>query len=241
MGVEVISDSQLRITTEFSAPEILSILGMWVARPLPETVIETWSDDWTDPEHIVTSGAYNLVEWVPDDHILLKKSTTYYDADQVEIQSIHYSMVDPTSAWYMYLDGDLDSVIVPDEITPDFSMIQEVFEDPQGSIYYYGLNTSLPPFDNVLVRKAFLSAIDRPSLVSTVGSGSPTITFTPKGVVGYVDGYNEGIGIPLIRSKHRYGLLRLVILAGSDCHLLPYGSIQNHYTKRLLNLFTTSG
>jgi oligopeptide transport system substrate-binding protein len=64
--------------------------------------------------------------------------------------------------------------------------------------YYYGFNTSKPPFDNPLVRKAFIAAVDRQGLIDSVlgYAQQPALTFTPPGEFGFVDGFAEGIGIP---------------------------------------------
>ena len=63
---------------------------------------------------------------------------------------------------------------------------------------YYGFNTSLPPFDDPLVRKAFASAIDRQDLIDQAlgGPQAPALTFTAPGVFGHVDGYVAGVGHP---------------------------------------------
>ena len=70
-------------------------------------------DAWTDPGHIVTNGAYRLTEWVHDDHILLEKNPTYYDAANVQIERVQMWMVDDATAWTMYLNGQLDTATVP--------------------------------------------------------------------------------------------------------------------------------
>lgn len=197
VGVEVHSDTHLRIILTAPNSQFLSVLGLWVARPLPQTTIDTWGDQWTQPEHIVTSGAYLLKEWVVDDHILLEKNPAYFDAATVQITKVNVKMVgDAAAAWAMYQNGDLDTVAVPYGTTIDPIIQQEITRAPDACTYYYGMNTSLAPFDNPLVRKAFSAAIDRRGLIRTLGAGFPAITFSPQGVFGYVDGYAEGVGLP---------------------------------------------
>ncbi|MAT43992.1 MAG: hypothetical protein CL609_16790 [Anaerolineaceae bacterium] len=196
VGIEAITDTHLRITLKAPNSQFLSVLGLWVARPLPKTVIDTWGDQWTEPEHIVTSGAYLLKEWVVDDHILLEKNPDYFDAANVQITKVNVTMVDAETALTMYQNGNLDTVVVPYGTTIDPIIQQEVSREPKASTYYYGMNTSLAPFNNVLVRKAFSAAIDRRGLIRSLGTGYPAITFTPHGVFGYVNGYEEGIGLP---------------------------------------------
>ena len=63
VGVEALDDTHLKITLERPDPTLLTILSLWVARPMPKWAIETWGEAWTEPSHIVTSGAHRLSEW----------------------------------------------------------------------------------------------------------------------------------------------------------------------------------
>jgi oligopeptide transport system substrate-binding protein len=60
------------------------------------------------------------------------------------------------------------------------------------------MNVNKPPFNNVLVRKAFSAAVDKQGLINAKLGGvqRPALTFIPPGVLGYVDGQTQGVGIP---------------------------------------------
>lgn len=208
VGITVLDDTHLRITLEYPASYALSVLSMWVARPMPQWAIETWGDTWTEPAHIVTNGPYRLTEWVHDDHILLDKNPTYYDAVNVQIERVKMWMEeDQTTAWNMYLNGQLDTAGIPIGHGGDV-MPQEIHIQPMACTSYYGFSTSQPPFNNPLVRKAFIAATDRQGLINTVLGGiqRPALTFTPPGVFGHVDGYAEGVGIPYNPTQARQWL-----------------------------------
>ena len=73
--------------------------------------------------------------------------------------------------------------------------------------YYLGFNTAKAPFTSTLVRKAFIAAIDRPYMPRFLGNMSqPAMTFTPPGVFGHVDGFQEGVGIPYDPAQARQWL-----------------------------------
>lgn len=97
------------------------------------------------------------------------------------------------------------------------------------TVYFLGFDTSIPPFDSLLIRKAIASAIDRNAMVEKVstripdGRFLPATNFTPpdvlglnlNGEVGYTfnpdlarqlmaeAGYPNGEGFPTITLHHR--------------------------------------
>ncbi len=209
VGVTALDTTHLRITLEYPAAYALSIFSMWMARPMPQWAIEAHGvPTWTLPANIVTNGPYRLSEWVHDDHILLEKNPTYYDATNVQIERVKMWMVDESTAWEMYVNGQLDTAGVPVGTSLDPLLRQEVHFQPIACTYSYGFSISQPPFNNPLVRKAFIAATDREGLIRNVTGGvqRPALTFTPPGVFGHVDGYAEGVGIPYNPTQARQWL-----------------------------------
>jgi len=199
VGVTAVSTTTLRVTLEYPASYALSIFALSCARPMPQWAIETHGvPTWTEPANIVTNGPYQLTEWVHDDHILLDKNPTYYDAANVQIERVKMWMVDAATAWQMYVDGQLDTAGVLSATSLDSILRQEVHIQPSPCTYYYGFSISQEPFDDPLVRKAFSAATNRRGLINDVlgGPQQPALTYTPPGLFGHVDGYAEGVGIP---------------------------------------------
>jgi len=202
VGVEALDSTHLRVTLEYAASHFLSIAGMWCARPMPQWAIDAHGDSWTEPRNIVTNGPYQLAEWVHNDHIILEKNPTYYDAANVQIERVRMWMVDTATAWQMYLNCELDTASVPsdqlDAVRSDPILSQQLRIAPRACTGYYGFSMAQAPFDNVLVRKAFIAAVNREGLINDVLGGlpQPALTFTAPGIFGHVDGYAEGVGIP---------------------------------------------
>jgi len=204
VGVKAIDDYTVEFTLIQPAGYFPAIAGMWVCRPLPQNVVEEYGDAWTNAENIVTNGAYELGEWVHEDHLILYKSASYYDVAKVNIDQVYCYMIEEAStAMTMYEAGDLDTDENPpledmDRIKADPVLSAELHIAPDLCTYYYGFNNEKAPFDNPLVRKAFASAIDRQSLIDYIlkGGQKPAQTFVCPGIFGYVDGVAEGIGYP---------------------------------------------
>ena len=84
----------------------------------------------------------------------------------------------------------------------EFAVVPTVASTSAGlnGVEYYGFNTTLPPFDNPLVRQAFAAALDRAALSTLANNLSPeryrapATTFTPPDFLG-LDLY-EAVGLP---------------------------------------------
>jgi len=191
LGVKAIDDYTVEFTLEHPAGYFPAIASMWVCRPVPKDVIERVGERWIEPGFIVTNGPYVLTEWVHDDHMVFVKNPHYWDADKVQIERIEAVMVtEASTAFAMYEANELDYESPPleemDRVKADPVLSKELLIAPRLCTYYYGFTNNKPPFDNVLVRRAFSAAIDRKSLVEEVlkGGQQPANTFAPPGIFG---------------------------------------------------------
>jgi oligopeptide transport system substrate-binding protein len=193
IGVKAVDDYTVEFTLEQPAGYFPAIASMWVNRPMPSEPIEEFGDLWTEPGNIWTNGAYALDTWEHENRMVLVKNPHYYGAKDVSVEQINYVMVVETStAFAMYENGELDVAAVPlediDRVKADPELSKELTISPELCEYYYGFNTTKPPFDDVLVRQAFSYAIDRQKLVDTVLKGGqlPAWSFAPAGIFGNV-------------------------------------------------------
>ena len=193
IGITALDDHHLQISLEYPASFAISIFSMPVTRPLPQWAIDTWGENWTEPDHIVTNGAYQLSGRF-DNYLVLSRNTAYYDNSNTQIDIINWWWAE--DMYSMYLNNNLDTVTLPNEANLNNIQIQEVTINSTACTYYYGFNTSQPPFDQPLVRKAFAAATYRSGIVNSAAGQSPAYTYTPPGIFGHVDGLAEGVGIP---------------------------------------------
>lgn len=198
LGVRAVDDFTVEYTLEAPASYFESISSLWTLRPVPSWAIEEHGAAWTEPENIVVSGPYLLSEWRPAELLAFEKNPTYYNADQVQIDRVELHVItDQNTELALYESGDLDVIgdsatSLPIEVLmrvrEDATLSAELNEGPRASTTYVGFTMTKPPFDNVLVRKAFSAAIDRETIVAdVVGSGIPATQFAPKGVFGAPD------------------------------------------------------
>lgn len=232
LGVTALDDYTVQFTLEAPAAYFLSISSLWTLRPVPQSVIEEHGDAWTDPANIVVSGPYKVAEWLPGESLTFVKNDTYYGAGDVQIDRVELSIIaDQNTEVALYESGELDVAgegpgsLSAEEMTrimADATLSQEMHIGPRASTTYVGFTMTKPPFDNVLVRKAFSAAIDRETMVrDVVGSGVPATQFAPPGIFGAPDpevgigydpeqakawlaeaGYPDGAGFPPVTYRY---------------------------------------
>lgn len=202
LGVKAVGDYTLEITLNQPAAWFLSSLTS-IGHAVPKATREQYGVDWTQPENIVVNGPYKIIEWVEDDYVVLEKNPTYFDAAKVDIEKLTLLVVpEASTAMAMFENGELDTVdnVPPedlDRVKNDPVLSKQFYNGPAFVLYWYAFDSSVPPFDNVLVRKAFAAAIDKETIVEKITRGGQVaaMTMTPPGSVGAVP-KSAGIGIP---------------------------------------------
>lgn len=232
LGVEALDDYTVQFTLEAPAAYFESISSLWTLRPVPSWAIEEYGDAWTEPENIVVNGPYKLTEWKHGESLTFEKNPDYYDADNVQIDNVNVDIItDAFTEIALYESGELDVAgdgpgTFPVEemarMMADEELSAEMHTGPRASTTYVGFTTTKPPFDDVLVRKAFSAAIQRQVMVDdVVGSGVPATQFAPPGIFGAPDpevgiatdleqakawlaeaGYPDGEGFPTVTYRY---------------------------------------
>jgi peptide/nickel transport system substrate-binding protein len=124
----------------------------------------------------VGTGPFSLVEWVQGDHIALAKNPNYWQSSRPYLDGITAYVREPQVELTQLESGSLDVVRDPAvrEIArlrtdPTFTIVSH--PNP-GTILELGINLTMPPFDNKLVRQALDYAIDRKRFVEEIYLGT---------------------------------------------------------------------
>lgn len=204
VGVKALDDLTLQITLEQPFGPLPDLAALWVTVPERPDVVSANPDGWAgDPSTFIGNGPMMMTEWQHQDHITFKPNP-YYVAHGMwpapTVQTLTFLMVtDFTADYAAFLNGERDWTAqgVPD------ANVQQVLSDPdlsarsrllnQLTTFWLDLNNTVPPLDNVLVRRAFSKAIDRTALIRDVlnGVGLTSTSIIPPGMPGYVDGLGK--------------------------------------------------
>ncbi len=197
VGVKAIDDKTLRVTLVGPTPYYLSMLKHYSWFPVHPATIEKFGniDDrvslWSRPENFVGNGPFVLAEWKTNQIIRVTKSPTYWDKDRMKLNEIRFFPIEnPSTEEIAFLAGQAHNTntIPQDKIAYHLKNNPHLIHlDPYHGVYFYRLNVTRPPMDDVRVRMALNLSIDRPLIVEQVTQGGqrPAYGYTPDGMSGY--------------------------------------------------------
>ncbi|MEH6988805.1 peptide ABC transporter substrate-binding protein [Cytobacillus firmus] len=188
VGVKAVDDKTLEVKLVNPTPYFLELTAFYTYLPVNSKVAEANPEWATDAgENYTTNGPFHLTEWSHSDKIVLEKSETYWDAETVKLDSIEMIMInDPNTELSMFDNGELDWAGAPTGALPTDAM--QALKDegrlttqPIAGIYNYKFNTTVEPFNNVNIRKAFAHALNRQEIIDNILQGEqlPAMAIVP--------------------------------------------------------------
>ena len=172
-------------------PYLLEALKHYSWFPVPLATIakhgpvDRKGNRWTLPGNLVGNGPFILKEWQRDQHITVERSPTYWDAASVKLDGIVFHAVsDENAEERMFRSGQLHVTytLPTDKVDTYRAEHADVLQiAPYYGTYFYRVNTTRPPLDDVRVRRALALAIDREAIVRTIlrAGQQPALNFTP--------------------------------------------------------------
>jgi oligopeptide transport system substrate-binding protein len=193
VGVQAPDARTLVIQLENPTPYLPGLLAHPTAFPIPRHVYAKYGSAWINPAHVVSNGAYKLVEWKAHEYVKAVKNPLFYDARNVAIDEVYYYPTDDqAAALKRYRAGELDANLG----TRGFPISQAAWlkENMPGQARtyptlgseYITFNMRKPPFSDIRLRTAVALCLDRPVLAEkVVRDGVPADSFVPPGIDNY--------------------------------------------------------
>jgi oligopeptide transport system substrate-binding protein len=202
VGIQAVDDYTLRIRLSTPVPFLSGLVAHQMFRLVPRKAIEKYGDAWTQPQNIITCGAFKLQTWRPYDRLIVVRDPMYWDAARVKLDQItFYPVEDSTTQMNLYKAGEVDAVYnhtVPYAWVDELRRLKDYMDKPENAIEYYMLNTRKPPMDDLRVRKAFNMSIDKAALAVYRRVVKPLTAFSPEGIF---PGYHQPKGDPFDPSR----------------------------------------
>lgn len=222
LGVRAVDDTTLEVSLSSPIPYFPQMVTHSTLFPSPKSVIEAHGDKWTNPENIVSNGAYVLTEHKPQERSVRERNPMYWDNDNTIIDKVVALVInDENVALTRYMAGELDRTEVPAGQFPRLQkeMPEEAISFPRLCNYYYTFNLSEggpEAFKDVNVRRALSLAVDRSIITEKVLAGGQTeaYSFAPVSIANFTPPKSEMAGMT---QKERDALaMELLAEAGYD-------------------------
>jgi len=183
VAIRALDDYTFQFELNGPAPYVLGMLPHYAFAVVPMHAIEKYGDQWTRPGNFVGNGPFTLESWVPQDKLVMTKNNAYWDAGAVKLDKVVFYPIDEeNTALNMFLQGDIDWIEqVPSARLDEMKLRNDYHNNAAFITYYYEINHTIKPFDDVRVRKALAMAIDRKEIVERVTRGGqfPAYGLTP--------------------------------------------------------------
>ncbi|MDA7505944.1 peptide ABC transporter substrate-binding protein [Akkermansiaceae bacterium] len=185
VGAKALDDHTLVLTLRGPIPFLPQIIKHYTWTPVPKHVIlrhgkinTAFASPWTQPENIVSNGAFQLKTWTTNHMIEVERNPHYWDAKSVSLNGIRYL---PISNYYtetrMYGDDQLHlTYSVPSELIPfaKEEYPEELRQEAYVGVRFLRVNTLRKPFTDPKVRRAFALAIDQKAICEKIMQGGQT-------------------------------------------------------------------
>ncbi|GAB4249133.1 MAG: ABC transporter substrate-binding protein [Vicingaceae bacterium] len=190
-GVKVIDDYTIQVELDYPFAGFLNIMSHPAAWVYPKEAVDTYGIDMRI--NCVGTGPFKIKNLKEGEAVILERNPNYWGVDEYGNQlpyldAIKVSFIKEKKTELLeFRKGNLDMVFrLPLEMIKD--VVGELEDAKKGgntpfvmqvvpamSVYYFGFQNKLPPFDNKKVRQAFNYAIDRDKIVNYTlqGEGRP--------------------------------------------------------------------
>ena len=166
VGIEAISDKELKITLEYPVPYFLYLTSGRSMVPQRKDIVEEYGESYgTEADKLVFCGPFKVDEWVHNSEIVLSKNENYWDAESVNLDKVVMKIITEESA----LMGEFQNASIDFTEVSSAEWIEKLDSEdkyekstkfiPRTS--YLFMNHEIELFSNDKVRKAFSIALDR--------------------------------------------------------------------------------
>ena len=203
IGVKAVDKFTLEIKTAFPVSFLPSLVSNNNLGPVHQATVEKHGREWTKPGKMVSNGAYVLKEWLVNSRVVIEKSPTYWDAQNVQLTQVTYLPVEDGHADVkLYESGQNEWVYqLPPGTFDKFNKQypREIRNAPMLGLRYYSFQTQSPAFKDLRVRKALTMVIDRDILAQriTADGQAPAYGLMIKGVEGADVAAYDWAGLPM--------------------------------------------
>ena len=198
LGIETPDPYKLLVKLKEPCGFFLQLMASSVALPVPKHVVEVYGTEWSNDKHIITNGPYKLCSWMKNQSICFVRNPEFKDRyngnlNQVELLLFTSLYQKRSQLLELYESDELHILEIkwfpPNEyLRVKQKLGKDIIKIPMLETGYYDFNCRRPPFNDKLVRQAFVLALDRETIVKEQSQGRFSAAsggFIPPGMPGH--------------------------------------------------------
>ena len=199
-GMEVVEDYTIKFKLQGPNPLLLDYFQMLnLGIQDPEAIeanggiVPEKPNDWVS-KNDVGSGPFKLVSWKPGAEIVMERNENYWGPKPKSKRVVFKIIPEDSTREMLLTKGEIDIMWLPP--TKDYEMLNKrknlkVLGAPSIRTTYIDMNRNMPPFDNILVRKALCYSFPYESVIKNVLNGRAVqmTSPVPKGAPSHTSEY----------------------------------------------------
>ena len=177
VGVKALDEYTLEVTFNNPLTYALNLFAFQTYLPVNQKIYEAAGTNSeggslynTDPDLMGYNGPYYVESWTHNTEIVLAKNPDYYNADEIKIDKVKYTMMTDTNArMNAFQGGQVDCINLTAEQMDQMKQMNEpIHTYTDNSNWYFQFNLQTPALQSEKVRKALGDAIDPQSYIDNV-------------------------------------------------------------------------
>src|SRR2546422_1845164 len=186
--VEAVGSHTVRITLKDPQAPFLANLAMFVFDIASPSAVEKWGTEFG--KHPAGTGAYKLVEWKPNQEVVLDANADYWGPKPKVKRVVVRNIKDNSQRLGALKAGEIHGMegLNPDDVAvvKGDSNLQLLLR-PTNTTGYIAFNYKVKEFQDRRVRQAFAHAINKRAIVDALygGTGLAATQFQPPALWGY--------------------------------------------------------
>ena len=193
-GVKVIDEHTVEITLDYAFGGFLANLSAIPCAIYNREACEAAGEQFgVDPELTIGTGPFIAKEWTLNDKIVLATNPDYWQGASTLAGIVYKNIPDEETQRMEFEAGNIDIFFASNAIS-QIKYFQEsetwkdcVYAVREAGSYFYLFNLSMEPYNDINVRKAIASAIDKQQLLDTIYEGFGWVSngMVVEGILGY--------------------------------------------------------
>lgn len=186
VGIRATDDRTLEVTLAAPAPFFLGLTSFFTYLPQKQSFVEEQGDNYAQgADGLLYNGPYTLTEFNSTKGVTFKKNDRYWNADNVDIQTVEAVIVtEQDTIVNLYEGGDLDVAGLSAEYVDEYRDSPEFNTQTFFATFYLTWNYENEIFQNPNILKAIQMGFDRQAIADQIlNNGSVAATgYVPEGM-----------------------------------------------------------